>query len=284
VTTAKLPLLVCTNGTPQSQPALDYGVWLAGQLKSSVRLLGILETKPRETALNQALSKARASLGEMNISYDLVLQRGGLETLIPDQTANQEILAVCGPLGRPAWMRTLYGRSVRRILRNMTAPLLYTQSAPNKMENILLCVGGTEHSLAMVRLALTLAGKAKPQVTLLHIVRPGPYETSPQKAATSKMLDLLQGDTPEARNMQAALDLVEKHGMKGRVVARQGRRAEEILAEARAGRYDLVGTGSIYGPRGLGQLGSIDVAAEVAEHLQVPILIARTRATATPTR
>lgn len=282
--TAKLPLLVCTNGTQQSQPALDYGIWLAGQMKSSVRLLGILETKLRETALNQALSKARASLTEMNIAYDLVLQRGGLDTLIPDQTANQEILAVCGPLGRPAWQRALLGRSVRRILHNMTAPLLYTQSAPNKMESILLCVGGTEHSLAMVGLALKLAAKAKPQVTLLHIMRPGPYEASPRASATSKMLDLLQGDTPEARNMQAALNMVEKNGMKGRVVVRQGRRAEEILAEARAGRYDLVGTGSIYGPRGLGQLGSIDVAAEVAEHLKVPVLIARTRAAVLATR
>lgn len=253
-------------------------------MKSDVRLLGILETKLRETALNQVLSKARARLTEMKIKYDLVLQRGGLETLIPDQTASQELLAVCGPLGRPTWVRALRGRSVRRILHNMTAPLLYTQTAPNKMESILLCVGGTAHSLAMVDLALKLAGKAKPQVTLLHIMRPGPYETSPQAAASSKILDLLQSDTPEARNMQAALDMVEKRGMKGRVVARQGRRAEEILAEAKVGRYDLVGTGSIYGPRGLGQLGSIDVAAEVAEHIKVPILIARTMATAAPAR
>jgi nucleotide-binding universal stress UspA family protein len=251
-------------------------------MRTDVHLLGILESKIRETAMNQALSKARSALNEMNIKYDLVLQRGGLDTLIPDQTANKELLAICGPLGRPAWQRALMGRSVRRILNNMTAPLLYTQSAPNKMENILLCVGGTEHSLAMVRLALGLAAKSKPQVTLLHIVRPGPYEASPSRSATSTMLDLLQSDTPEARNMQAALDLVEKGGMKGRVVARQGRRAEEILAEAKAGRYDLVGTGSIYGPRGLGQLGSIDVAAQVAEHIKTPILIARTMATAAP--
>jgi nucleotide-binding universal stress UspA family protein len=275
----KLPLLICTNGTPESQPALDYGIWLASQLKSSVRLLGILENKPRETALNQVLSKARAALTEMKIPYDLVLQRGGLETLIPDQTKEGGVMAVCGPLGRPPLVRALRGRSVRRILRNITAPLLYTRSAPNKMESILLCVGGSEHSLEMVRLALKLASKAKPQVTLLHIVRPGPYASSPREAASSNLLDLLQGDTPEARNMQAALDLVEKHGMKGRVVARQGRRAEEILAEARAGKYDLVGTGSIYGPRGLGQLGSIDVASEVAQQLKAPVLIARTRAT-----
>lgn len=279
VAAQKLPLLICTNGTPESQPALDYGIWLASQLKSSVRLLGILENKPRETALNQVLSKARTALTEMKIPYDLVLQRGGLETLIPDQTKQGGVMAVCGPLGRPPLVRALRGRSVRRILRNITAPLLYTRSAPNKMKSILLCVGGSEHSLEMVRLALKLASKAKPQVTLLHIVRSGPYASSPREAASSNLLDLLQGDTSEARNMRAALDLVEKHGMKGRVVARQGRRAEEILAEARAGKYDLVGTGSIYGPRGLGQLGSIDVASEVAQQLKVPVLIARTRAT-----
>jgi nucleotide-binding universal stress UspA family protein len=280
VAAQKLPLLICTNGTPESQPALDYGIWLAGQLKSSVRLLGILETKPRETALNQVLSKARAALVEMKVPYDLVLQRGGIESLIPDQTKEGGVMAVCGPLGRPPLVRALRGRSVRRILHNITAPLLYTRSAPNKMENILLCVGASEHSLEMVRLALKLAGRAKPQITLLHIVRPGPYATSPREAASSNMLDLLQGDTAEARNMQAALDLVEKHGLKGRVVARQGHRADEILAEARAGRYDLVGTGSTYGPRGLGQLASIDVASVVAEQLSTPVLIARTWATA----
>lgn len=276
----KLPLLICTNGTPESQPALDYGIWLAGQLKSPVRLLGILENKPRETALNQVLSKARAALTEKKIPYELVLQRGGLETLIPDQTKTGSLMAVCGPLGRPALLRALRGRSVRRILHKITAPLLYTRSAPNKMESILLCVGASEQSLEMVRLSIKLAGKAKPQVTLLHIVRPGPYAVSPREAASSNMLDLLQGDTPEARNMQAALDLVEKHGLKGRVVARQGHRADEILAEAKAGRYDLVSTGSTYGPRGLGQLASIDVASVVAEQLSTPVLIARTWATA----
>ncbi len=274
----KLPLLICTNGTPQSQPALDYGIWLAGQLKSSVRLLGILETKPRETMLNQVLSRARARLTEMHIPYDLVLQRGGLETLIPEQTAGQNILAVCGPLGRPAWKRTLLGRSMRRILRNITAPMLYTSTAPNKMENILLCVGGIEHSLAMVKLALRLAAKSKPDVTLFHIVPPGPYSTSPRKDGQSGLLDLLQTDTPQGRNMQAALDMVKKQGLKGRVVARQGRRAEQIIEEAKSGHYDLVGLGSLYGARGIGNLGSIDVTAEVAEHLDMPILIARTRA------
>ncbi len=274
----KLSLLVCTNGSPQSQPALDYGIWLAGQLKSSVRLLGILETKPRETTLNQVLSRARARLTEMHISYDLVLQRGGLETLIPEQTVGQNTLAVCGPLGRPALMRTVLGRSMRRILRNINSPLLYTRSAPNKLENILLCIGGTEHSLTMVKLALTLAKKAKPAVTLLHIIPPGPYPSSPRQDAQSNMLDLLQTDTPQARNMQAALDLVKKQSLKGRVVARQGRRAEQIVEEARSGQYDLIGMGSLFGARGIGSLNSINVTADVAERLDLPILIARTRA------
>ncbi len=274
----KISLLVCTNGSPQSQPALDYGIWLAGQLKSPVRLLGILESKPRETTLNQVLARARAHLTEMHISYDLVLQRGGLETLIPEQTVGRNTLAICGPLGRPALVRAVLGRSMRRILRNINAPLLYTRSAPNKLENVLLCVGGTEHSLTMVKLALTLAKKTKPAVTLLHIIPPGPYSSSPGQEAQSNMLDLLQTDTPQARNMQAALDLVKKQGLKGRVVARQGRRAEQIVEEARSGHYDLVGMGSLYGARGIGSLNSINVTAEVAERLELPILIARTRA------
>lgn len=272
----KLSLLICTNGTPQSQPALDYGIWLASQLKTPVRLLGILETKPRELALNQALSHARNQLAELKIKYELVLQRGGLETLIPEQTVGQNILAVCGPLGRPVWMRTLFGRSMRRILRKINAPLLYTRSAPNKMENILLCVGGTEHSLSMVKLALELAARSKPAVTLLHIVPPS-YSTS-LIGKQSELLDLLQTDTPEAHNMQKALDLVKDRGLEGRVVARQGRRAEQIVREAKSGNYDLVGLGSLYGVRGVGHIGSINITAEVAEALHIPILIARTRA------
>ena len=274
----KISLLICTNGTSQSQPALEYGMWLAGQVKSPVRLLGILETKPRETILNQVLSRARTQLTEMKIPYDLVLQRGGLETLIPEHTKKQNILAVGGPLGRPVLMRTVRGRSIRRILKNISVPLLYTRTNPGKMENILLCVGSTEHSLAMVRLALQLAAKSKSAVTLLHINPPGPYATSPRREAQSNLLDQLQSDSPQARNMQTALDLIKKQKLKGRVVARQGRRADQIVSEAKSGNYDLVGLGSLYGPRGLRNLGSIDVTATVAEQLDIPILIARTRA------
>jgi nucleotide-binding universal stress UspA family protein len=275
--TDKIPLLLVTNGSPQCQPALDYGVWLAEQLKSPVRLLGILESKSRETLLNKVLSTARKQLEQIGVPYDLVLQRGGIERLIPRQTEAKKVLAVVGPLGRSMWSRALLGRSMRRILHQINAPLLYTRTAPNKLENILLCVGGMEYSLTMVELALDLAAKSKPQVNLLHIVTPH-RDFSSRRVTESNLLDLLQADTPEARNLQAALDLCKKRHLKGRVVVRKGSPADEIIAEAKSGRYDLVGMGSLYGAKGLRQLATADVSAHVAENLNIPILIARTRA------
>jgi hypothetical protein len=43
------PLLLCTNGCDTTRPALEYGVWLAGILNTSVVLLGIV-MRARPTA------------------------------------------------------------------------------------------------------------------------------------------------------------------------------------------------------------------------------------------
>ena len=276
MTAEKIPLLLCTNGTPQSLPALDYGLWLAAQLKSPVQLLGILDNKSRETSLNRALSTCRTRLNELHLPYDLVLQRGSSEALIPENAKGKQAVAIFGPLGRSTVVRTLFGRSLRSLLRNVSTPLIYTRSSPAKLEHMLLCVGGMEYSLNMVEIALQLAAKSKPQVTLLHIVARS-YSTSSPQGGRSDLLDLLQTDSPQSRNVQAALDLVKKHHLKGRLVVRQGFPVDEILEEAQTGQYDLVGMGSLYGIKGLDRLGTADVSAEVADHLEIPILVARTR-------
>jgi nucleotide-binding universal stress UspA family protein len=273
----KVPLLLCTNGSSQSQPALDYGIWLASQLRSPVHLLGVLEDKSRETALNKLLSICRLRLNELRLPYELVLQRGKSELLIPEQSNNKQVLAVFGPLGRAAWMRSLFGRSLRRMLRNITVPMIYTRSAPNKMDRMLLCMGGLQYSLSMVETALQLASKSKPEVTLLHIVEPGEDKSQKVRALQSNLLDQLQTNSPEAHNLQASLELVKKYKMKGRLVVRQGLPVREIVEEARSGRYDLVGMGSLYSAKSLRNVVISNVSAEVAEQVDVPLLIVRTR-------
>jgi nucleotide-binding universal stress UspA family protein len=77
------------------------------------------------------------------------------------------------------------------------------------------------------------------------------------------------------RNLRAGLDAARAAGMAAAIKARQGDIVEEIVAEARGGKYDLVCMGSPHGFAGLRQKYEPRVTDEVVEQIHCPVLAAR---------
>jgi len=86
---------------------------------------------------------------------------------------------------------------------------------------------------------------------------------------------LLETDTPQARRLKEALATLEGMGVAAEVHVRHGPVVHEILREIREGGYDLVGVGSPYAAQSLRRLYRPNVAVEVAEAADRPVLIAR---------
>jgi len=273
--TEELALLLCTNGSSVTQPALEYGVWLAGLLHLPVKLLGVVESPEHTQQINAWLDTIVGKLREAGIDFGVSVETGVAEEVIAAQTAAGRYFTVVGPFGRPAWQRVIKGRSIRRILENVVTPIFYVRASRMKMERILVCTGGLDLAAGVEHLCYYLARQSGACVTLLHVVEPVTLQYPLAQQVYAHRKDLIDSDTPQGRNLRNAVEEGRNAGLDIDYKIRQGNVVREIVEEARAGDYDLVGLGSHYSAHSLRHLYLPNVSAEVAEALVCPILVVR---------
>lgn len=273
--TSKPSLLLCTNGAPQGLPALSYGAWLAQALQLPVTLLGIIEQGKPAVVVEQALHSAQAQLEAHNVAYTVTLRQGNVRTVICAEAAPEQHIVVIGPLGRPRLRRWLKGRSLRRLIPALRAPLLYAPAARYRLARILLCTGALMRAGSAEEWALQLARRAGAALTILHVAEPASYHYPTAEKVAAGWHDLLQTNTPQARQLGALLAQAQKLGAAATLQVRHGAVVHEIIAEARRDRYDLVVMGSKHSAHSLRRLYLPDVTAVIMETLDTPVLAVR---------
>ncbi|OLB18257.1 MAG: hypothetical protein AUI05_02985, partial [Verrucomicrobia bacterium 13_2_20CM_2_54_15_9cls] len=92
-----MKILICSDGMPPAEAAIQLGGLLAEPLKAQIALLGIAETSSDEQSLREALQKQAKSLDGRGISLDIIVQSGEPVRQIVDQTSkNRYDLVVIG--------------------------------------------------------------------------------------------------------------------------------------------------------------------------------------------
>jgi nucleotide-binding universal stress UspA family protein len=202
-------------------------------------------------------------------------QEGKCEEVVPRAARVADGIAVIGPLGRPRLKRLLVGRSIRSLLESIPTPVLYVPRACLPLRNMLICVGGLGYEITAEHLALRLGSAAGAGATLLHVARPVDLDYPTARLERENWRNLESTDGLLGRNLRAGLEAARAAGMNATIKARQGDVVEEILAEMKAGSYDLICMGSPHGFASLRHLYEPNVTDEVAEHAGCPLLAAR---------
>jgi nucleotide-binding universal stress UspA family protein len=266
-------LLLCTNGHPDTRPALEYGAWLADvgrALFRSVILLGVVEKPARRPEVEDLLTETERRLVESAVPYERRVQTGRPQKAIPP-LAREGVLTVVGVMmPRMAWPYALC-----QLLAAMETPVLHVAEAHMRLGRMLLCTGGLRHAEGVIRTGGHLARAFGATVTLLHVVEPVTLEYPVANQVKTHWSHLLETDTPQARRLREALETLKGMGVETEVRVRHGPVVHEILREIREREYDLVGVGSPYSARSLRRLYRPNVAMEVAEAAGRPVLIAR---------
>ena len=120
-----------------------------------------------------------------------------------------------------------------------------------------------------------IARAAKADVTLLHVVEPINIEYPTAMEIQHHLDNILETDTPQAHNLNQALEEFRTAGLKTEIKVRHGSIVREILYEVHHGDYDLIGLGSPYSTKSLRHFYTANVTAEVAESIPQPVLSAR---------
>ena len=272
--------LICTNGQETTWPAIEYGAWMAAALQSPVMLLGVAEHLPSSPIdakhpLEGIFSRAVELFEQKGLTYTLEVQNGDAEQVIPREARKRGGLVVLGRLSRPPLRRWLAGRSIRRLLSEISSPILYVPRACLPLKRMLVCLGGLGYEVNAEQLGIRAGVIAQAEVTLLHVAPPVDLEYPAARVEREHWRDLEKTDSLTGRHVRLALDAARSAGLAATLKARQGNIIEEILAEIRQGHYDLVCMGSTYSSHGLRHLYGPNVTEEVAEQAPCPVLIAR---------
>jgi len=275
-----MEVLIATNGFKGTWPAIEYGVWLGTTLQLPVTLLGITEKlKPAQIddhhPLEELFSQAVEQFQQHGVEFNLEIENGVAEAIIPIKAAQRDFITVVGPLGRPQIRRWLYGRSIHRLIEEVAGPLVYVPEACLPLKNALICIGGLGYEVTAESLGIQLAGLSQAHVTLLHVIPPMDLNYPSARNEQKGGKHLAETDTLPGRALRRGVELAQAQGLTATLKIREGKIVEEILTEIKAGQYDLVCMGSPFSAKSLRQMYAPNVAAEVAEVTHCPTLVAR---------
>jgi nucleotide-binding universal stress UspA family protein len=269
-------LYVFTNGNETTWPSIAFSAWMSSELDEPLTLVGILENRGENDAVEEIFSRAVTDFQQKGIQYTLQLETGPAEAVIPRKAADEAAgMVVTGPLGRPALRRFFAGRSFRHILAEVEKPLLYVPAAKIPVQKILVCLGGLGYGLTAESMGVRLARAFQASLTLLTVVPPIDLDYPEARAIRENWQNLAATDTLPGRTLRQATEIARKAQVKAKVITRQGDAIEEIRAEIRAGGYDLVCMGSPYSSQSLRQMATANITAEIAESAPCPVLAVR---------
>ena len=272
-------LLLCTDGTSRSGPAVAFGCRLAVLLKARVTVLGALARPDREPALSClscSLAGVCANLSAAGLRCDTAMRQGlPRRAIVAQATEERYDLIAVGLLERGRIHRWLRGSSTRRVLRDVAAPVLVIPADRPALRRILLCSGDLWYPSETIRLVGHIAQAAGAEVTLLYVT-PQPLLRYPiLREVEDAWGALLQTDIPQGRNLKAGRDALRGLGIETGVRLRHGPVAEQIMSEIREGEYDLVALGSTYAARGLRRYFVSSITDFVVERAGRPVLVVR---------
>ena len=268
--------LLVTNGSAESRPALTYGIHLAQTNDAFITLAGIVEPTDRHHPVKPVLHEIEAALQTSGLSWRRQMLDGYAEQAIDYLVANYAYdLLIVGPLGRPPLRRWLQGYAIRHFMEDVNIPILYTPTAPWPPQRILICLGGLGYAQPAEKFGLEIALKKRAEVTLLHVVPPLERSYPLTEKIRRDWQHVHETDTIIGRSLRAALGKARSAGLQPTLQIRHGEVIDEILNEIKSRDYDLVCMGSPYSARGLRQLYTPNITAEIAEHCQLPVYMAR---------
>ena len=268
-------ILLCTNGSSQSARALGLGASIAQKTASAVDILAVTEHNQEAEARNMAQATA-ADLEATGVPISVHWRAGSLadEVVLQAQAVPYD-LVVIGSRGRRGVIRLLLGSVAFRVTTHAPVSVLVVKGRARDLKRLLVCSSAGPTSERTVLFAGRLARALGASVTLLHVMSQLPLtKDAPPGDLEASAEELIQRGSREGTHLSQMLDLLAKEGPASRAVVRHGLVREEVIREAREGRYDLLVAGAHVTP-GLNARLVDDLSTDLLLAANRPVLVVR---------
>jgi len=270
-----MKILLCTNGSPYTARALDLGARVARRAASSVDVLVVAE-RDREKEARQMAEATAADLEATGVPVALHQRTGRMgEEVVRQAQATPYDLVVIGSRGRRGVVRLLLGSVALHVTGHAPASVLVIKGRARDLKRFLIGSSAGPVSEHTIQFASRLARALRASVTLLHVMSQLPLaeDAVPDDLGASAE-ELIQRGSREGVHLSRMLDLLAAEEVVARAVVRHGLVLNEIIAEAREGRYDLLVTGAHVTP-GLDARLVDDLSADILLAANRPVLMVR---------
>ncbi len=268
-----MKILLCTDSSLHMARALDLGTRVARMAASGVDILAVAE-RDREERVYQLAEAAATDLKEAGIPVAIHRRTGRVaeEVVLQAQAAPYD-LVVIGSRGRRGIVQLLLGSVARHVTEHVPTSVLVVKGRARDLKRFLVCSSAGPVSEHTIRFAGRLARALEASVTLLHVMSQLPLaEDAILDDLEASAEELIQRGSREGEHLSRMLALLAAEGETARTVVRHGLVRDEIIAEAREGRYDLLVTGAHVTP-GLNARLVGDLSTDILLAANRPVLV-----------
>src|SRR6266581_4928415 len=271
-----MKVLICSDGTPAAESAIELGGLLAARLKAETTLFGIAEKSQDEAPLREALEKQAQPIRSRNVALDIIVNAGEPIREILDQTSKASYdLVVIG--ARWTGATGYYWRSAKtyEVIKAIQPPVLVAIGECKQLKRFLICTGGKEFIEPAVQFTGRLAAAVNASVTLLHVMAEPPAMYADLVRMEENVEQLLESKSELGTNLRRQKRELERLGVSADVRLRHGIVIDEVFAEVSAGDYDLIVTGTSQARGLLRHYIMGDLTRSILNRANVPVLVAR---------
>lgn len=265
-------LAVC--GLPYSRSTIAFARAIAIQTGAETALLNVAESDRQRSRSEAILAEALVELDHPVVQTMLRVGRPIDEILLEIHRGNYGLLVI-GAREQFSLNEVVLGSIARKLVAKAPISVLVVKGDRTGISRVLIGTGGRRYADSTVQEAISLASAIGAQVTLLYVVMPSASMFTGLKQVHQKLSTLLQTDTPEARHLRRAAQMMEASDVKGEIRLRHGPVVDEILREAGLGDYDLIVLGAPQSRTPLGRYVWGDIAGQVLDRTQQPVLVSR---------
>jgi len=271
-----MKILICSDGMPSAETAIQLGGLLGAALKAETALLGIAETSSDESPLRQALQKQAESLRGHGVSANIIVQSGEPVRQIADETAETSYdLVIIGARWIGATGHHWRSEKTYEVIKSIQPPVLVAIGDCEQLKRFLVCTGGKEFIEQAVQFTGKLAAALHASVTLLHVMAEPPAMYADLVRLEENVDQLLESKSELGTNLRRQKRELERRGVSTKVRLRHGIVIDQVFEEVHAGNYDLIVTGTSRARGLLRHYIMGDLTRSILNRANVPVLVAR---------
>jgi nucleotide-binding universal stress UspA family protein len=271
-----MKILICSDGMPSAETAIQIGGLLGAALKAETALLGIAETSSDESPLRQALQKQAESLRGHGLSANIIVQSGEPVRQIADETAKTSYdLVIIGARWIGATGHHWRSEKTYEVIKSIQPPVLVAIGDCEQLKRFLVCTGGKEFIEQAVQFTGKLAAAVHASVTLLHVMAEPPAMYADLVRLEEDVSQLLESKSELGTNLRRQKRELERRGVSTEVRLRHGIVIDQVFEEVHAGDYDLIVTGTSRARGLLRHYIMGDLTRSILNRANVPVLVAR---------